>query len=452
MTKTTENTALEILSPADPKAGSESFVFLPAGSARKDGLTFEPSDEALAETGPADIQMSELSGGAMLSFADIATTEPQPILIPADGAMLPAEVLASLLALPVNDAVLETEAGASLSSGGGSVYLDDTGDPAAGLLAQGGLDGRELAAGTPPEDQDDRVTAPVSGDGQAAARQSTDGEPDGEPEETGQATGAPDDADEGNSRESGTGAPEETGQATGEPGEADEGNSRESGTGAPGGDAGGASGDTGGAGGTGAPGGDAGGASGNTGATGDTGTTGGNTGGAGGTGSQGGGNPGNGGGNPGHGGGNPGHGGGNPGNGGGNPGHGSENSGEDDGGEIDDRDPGNSGANNNSPSAPPGQSQGSSVQTLASDDLGITIRGFDADEDVLDISDLLSGLEIADEDRAASVDILFDRGHDASVVVDTTGDGNFDTLGVTLDNYRGDLGLDDLQLVHQAAA
>ncbi len=382
MTKTTENTALEILSPADPKAGSESFVFLPAGSARKDGLTFEPSDEALAETGPADIQMSEFSGGAMLSFADIATAEPQPILIPADGAMLPAEVLASLLALPVNDAVLETEAGASLSSGGGSVYRDDTGEPAAGLLAQGVIDGRELAAGTPPEDQDDRVTAPVSGDGQAAAGQSTDGEPGGEPEETGQATGAPDDADEGNSRESGTGAP--------------------------GGDTGGASGD-------------AGGSEDDAGATGDTGTTGGDTGGAGGNGNEG-------------------------------ADAGAGNGGEDDGGEIDDRDPGNSGANNNSPSAPPGQSQSSSVQTLASDDLGITIRGFDADEDVLDISDLLSGLEIADEDRAASVDIQFDRGHDASVVVDTTGDGNFDTLGVTLDNYRGDLGLDDLQLVHQAAA
>ncbi|MEE9480450.1 MAG: type I secretion C-terminal target domain-containing protein [Kiloniellales bacterium] len=406
MTKTTENTALEIVSPADPKSGSEYFVFLPAGSARKDGLTFEPSDEALAETGPADIQMSELSGGAMLSFADIATAEPQPILIPADGVMLPAEVLASLLALPVNDAVLETEAGASLSSGGGSVYRDDSGDPAAGLLAQGVIDGRELAAGTPPEDQDDRVTALVSGDGQAAAGQSTDGEPGGEPEETGQATGAPGDADEGNSRESGTGAP--------------------------GGDAG-----------------ETGGSEGDAGATG----------GAGGTGSQGGGNPGHGGGNPGNGGGNPGHGSENSGAGGGGNGNGNEgadagagNGGEDDGGEIDDRDPGNSGANNNSPSAPPGQSQGSSVQTLASDDLGITIRGFDADEDVLDISDLLSGLEIADEDRAASVDILFYRGHDASVVIDTTGDGNFDALGVTLDNYRGDLGLDDLQLFHQAAA
>ncbi len=124
MTKTTENTLLEIVSPADPKSGSDSFVFLPAGSARKDGLTFEPSDEVLTETGPADIQMSELSGGAMLSFADTATAEPQPILIPADGAMLPAEVLASLLALPVNDAVLETEAGASLAGGGGSVYRD----------------------------------------------------------------------------------------------------------------------------------------------------------------------------------------------------------------------------------------------------------------------------------------------------------------------------------------
>ncbi len=432
MTKTTENTALEIVSPADPKSGSESFVFLPVGSARKDGLTFEPSDEALAETGPADIQMSEFSGGAMLSFADIATAEPQPILIPADGAMLPAEVLASLLALPVNDAVLETEAGASLSSGGGSVYRDDSGDPAAGLLAQGVIDGRELAAGTPPEDQDDRVTAPVSGDGQAAAGQSTDGEPDGEPEETGQATGAPDDADQGNSRESGTGAP------GGDAGE----------TGGNGGDAGGAGGDTGGTGGTDAPGG----GPGDTGASGDTGTTGGDTGGAGGTGSQGGRNPGHGGGNPGHGSENSGAGGGGNGNGNEGADAGAGNGGEDDGGEIDDRDPGNSGANNNSPSAPPGQSQGSSVQTLASDDLGITIRGFDADEDVLDISDLLSGLEIADEDRAASVDILFDRGHDASVVIDTTGDGNFDTLGVTLDNYRGDLGLDDLQLIHQAAA
>ena len=73
MTKTTENTALEIVSPADPKSGSDAFVFLPAGSARKDGLTFEPGDDLLAETGPVDIQMSEFSSGVMLSFADTAT-------------------------------------------------------------------------------------------------------------------------------------------------------------------------------------------------------------------------------------------------------------------------------------------------------------------------------------------------------------------------------------------
>ncbi len=158
MTKTTENTLLDIVSPADPKSGSDAFVFLPAGSARKDGLTFEPSDEVLAETGPADIQMSELSGGAMLSFADTATAEPQPILIPADGAMLPAEVLASLLALPVSDAVLETEAGASLASGGGSVYQDDMGDPAAGLLAQ------DVLVGVEPADRDAEVVD-TTGDG-----------------------------------------------------------------------------------------------------------------------------------------------------------------------------------------------------------------------------------------------------------------------------------------------
>ncbi len=168
MTKTTENTALEIVSPADPKSGSDAFVFLPAGSARKDGLTFEPGDDLLAETGPVDIQMSEFSSGVMLSFADTATAglpglatapaEPQSILIPVDGAMLPAETLASLLALPVSDAVLKTEAGASLASGGGSVYQDNMGERAAGLAAQ------DVLVGVEPADRDAEVVD-TTGDG-----------------------------------------------------------------------------------------------------------------------------------------------------------------------------------------------------------------------------------------------------------------------------------------------
>ena len=178
---------------------------------------------------------------------------------------------------------------------------------------------------------------------------------------------------------------------------------------------------------------------------GDTGGGGGDTGGGGGgdTGGGGGDNPGGGGG----GGGNPGGGGGNPGGGGGGgdagAGNGGE-SGDSETGDID-IDPGNSGGNNNAPGTPPGQSNGdSTVYSYTSyDEAGGTIKGFDADTDVIDLSALLSGVDPGD--RADMVEIAFGNGKDATINIDSDQNGSFETLLVTLDNYKGDLGMDDIQ-------
>ncbi len=50
------------------------------------------------------------------------------------------------------------------------------------------------------------------------------------------------------------------------------------------------------------------------------------------------------------------------------------------------------------------------------------------------------------DDRSDRVDITFEQGRDATVNLDNDGDGSFETLLMTLDNYRGDLGLDDIQV------
>ena len=50
------------------------------------------------------------------------------------------------------------------------------------------------------------------------------------------------------------------------------------------------------------------------------------------------------------------------------------------------------------------------------------------------------------DDRSDRVDITFEQGRDATVNLDSDGDGSFETLLMTLDNYRGDLGLDDIQV------
>ncbi len=50
------------------------------------------------------------------------------------------------------------------------------------------------------------------------------------------------------------------------------------------------------------------------------------------------------------------------------------------------------------------------------------------------------------DDRSDRVDITFEQGRDATVNLDSDGDGSFETLLMTLDNYRSDLGLDDIQV------
>ena len=135
------------------------------------------------------------------------------------------------------------------------------------------------------------------------------------------------------------------------------------------------------------------------------------------------------------------------------------NAGAGNGGEVaegelsgDDVDPGNSGSNNNAPDLPPGLSEQGTVYTLSAGDLGGTIKGFDGDADTLDLSEVLSDLGIDEADRAAAVDILFGRGRDATVNLDADGDGSYERLAVVLDNYKGDLGLDDLQLIQADVA
>ncbi len=125
---------------------------------------------------------------------------------------------------------------------------------------------------------------------------------------------------------------------------------------------------------------------------------------------------------------------------------GAGNGGDNGAGEDDDDDPGNSEDNNNSPDAPPGQSDDEgTVFTISDlDEAGGTIQGFDADTDIIDVSALLSDVDA--EDRGDRIDISFEQGKDATVNLDSDGDGSFETLLVTLDNYKGDLGLDDIQV------
>ena len=43
------------------------------------------------------------------------------------------------------------------------------------------------------------------------------------------------------------------------------------------------------------------------------------------------------------------------------------------------------------------------------------------------------------------VEIAFGNGKDATINIDSDQNGSFETLLVTLDNYKGDLGMEDIQ-------